>query len=258
MTITILTNCHQQTVAVYACEADAIAKRDAFNADPYLDTETPDTDAPYVIETWTVTEHSQVLETRADCVNDVVKVLAPNALLPVALTADEQLNTEERTLDMSTRTINVTTNMAKSLAVYCGRCGQQPAPGDEVLCCTRCNHCIMVAMSSYERAWRNREWAIGQLKPHILERLGKASGNRMSLKSLVRGAHRAAVALDAIDAAIAAGKRADFDVTLADIVYGAVVSLMNEKRVEHAYRNLHEKPSERTYKLVNSLISHKE
>lgn len=42
--------------SVYADESEAKAQRDKFNADPWLDAETPDAHAPYTVDSWVVTE----------------------------------------------------------------------------------------------------------------------------------------------------------------------------------------------------------
>ena len=42
-------------VAVYANESEANERRDRFNADPFIEPGTPDQDAPYRVEPWSVT-----------------------------------------------------------------------------------------------------------------------------------------------------------------------------------------------------------
>lgn len=42
------------TVSVYGSLEEAEARRDKFNADPWIEPGNPDQDAPYVVEAWTV------------------------------------------------------------------------------------------------------------------------------------------------------------------------------------------------------------
>lgn len=55
-TVFILLNTHGRICSVNANQADAEAKRDKFNADPFLASEESDPDAPYTVESWTVTK----------------------------------------------------------------------------------------------------------------------------------------------------------------------------------------------------------
>lgn len=52
--VTLLKSAKGQVLSIYADRSDAETKRDKYNADPHLDSETPDPDAPYEIETWIV------------------------------------------------------------------------------------------------------------------------------------------------------------------------------------------------------------
>jgi hypothetical protein len=52
--VTLLLDCHGRIICVFTSRADAEAQRDRFNADPMLDSATPDHDAPYSVETWDV------------------------------------------------------------------------------------------------------------------------------------------------------------------------------------------------------------
>lgn len=51
---TLLKTANGDVISIYADEADAIAKRDAFNSNPTLDDGEADPDAPYTVETWVV------------------------------------------------------------------------------------------------------------------------------------------------------------------------------------------------------------
>ena len=53
--VTLLLAKSGRVVSVHENQVDAEAKRDQYNADPFLDAETPDEDAPYRAETWSVT-----------------------------------------------------------------------------------------------------------------------------------------------------------------------------------------------------------
>lgn len=53
-TVTMLLNARGEVVSVYADASDAEAKRDKFNADPFVEPGTADADAPYTTETWRV------------------------------------------------------------------------------------------------------------------------------------------------------------------------------------------------------------
>lgn len=54
MRVAALLNCKGHLLALYADEATAREKADAYNADRFLDAETPDADAPYSVEVWRV------------------------------------------------------------------------------------------------------------------------------------------------------------------------------------------------------------
>jgi hypothetical protein len=50
----LLVGAQTGTVAVYGSREDAEARRDKYNADPFIDSATPDPDAPYEVQTWNV------------------------------------------------------------------------------------------------------------------------------------------------------------------------------------------------------------
>jgi hypothetical protein len=54
MTVTLLLTKDGQTVSVWPTREGALAKAIAFNADPFVEPGTPDPDAPYRVEEWTV------------------------------------------------------------------------------------------------------------------------------------------------------------------------------------------------------------
>lgn len=53
-TVTLLLNCHGQIRSAHASREAAQAIADRYNADPWLDCESPDPDAPYTTATWAV------------------------------------------------------------------------------------------------------------------------------------------------------------------------------------------------------------
>ena len=53
-TVALLIGKRSGVVRVFATEAEAIARRDQFNADPFLAEEMPDHDAPYTVQSWAV------------------------------------------------------------------------------------------------------------------------------------------------------------------------------------------------------------
>lgn len=59
MQITLLVDCHGKTVSVWADFDDAEACAARYNADPFVAAETPDPDAPYHTEVWTVKNASE-------------------------------------------------------------------------------------------------------------------------------------------------------------------------------------------------------
>lgn len=54
ISVTLLLNHLGQPLAAFASHADAQARCDKYNADPFLEPDKPDPDAPYSIETWSV------------------------------------------------------------------------------------------------------------------------------------------------------------------------------------------------------------
>ncbi len=54
MSVAILVNRHKHMVRVYSAQEDAEAKRDEYNADPFVAPGEPDPDAPYAVEVWEV------------------------------------------------------------------------------------------------------------------------------------------------------------------------------------------------------------
>lgn len=53
-TVAMILTSGGKPISVYADEVAARAVCDRMNADPMLDAETPDPDAPYAVETWSV------------------------------------------------------------------------------------------------------------------------------------------------------------------------------------------------------------
>lgn len=51
----MLLTCRGTPVALYEAAADALATRDRFNLDPFVEPGKPDPDAPYSVELWSVT-----------------------------------------------------------------------------------------------------------------------------------------------------------------------------------------------------------
>lgn len=55
-TVTLLVTRNGTPVSVFATPAQAQERADRYNVDPYIDSETPDPDAPYSVQTWGVQE----------------------------------------------------------------------------------------------------------------------------------------------------------------------------------------------------------
>lgn len=56
--VTLLLSCTGQVLSVYEDPLEAYAKRDRYNADPFVEPGVPDVDAPYSVMTWNVKEKS--------------------------------------------------------------------------------------------------------------------------------------------------------------------------------------------------------
>ena len=56
----MLMNWRGHVCSVYASQADAEAKREKFNADPYIEADRKDPDAPYSVAVWCVKDAGDV------------------------------------------------------------------------------------------------------------------------------------------------------------------------------------------------------
>lgn len=61
-TVALLQTCKGAVIAVYASTEEAEARRDRYNADPFIEPGNPDTDAPYSVEEWCVTPKNDRLD----------------------------------------------------------------------------------------------------------------------------------------------------------------------------------------------------